>query len=354
MFKPHFFAVYSGGVQPVVFEGAAQWDMYSALVLGFSTTNNYMATYIADSTSNIFNGGVNWHNPLFEAASYTAHYMVGTSGVGAEVSIRGVKQYNGYMNCYNGPTYQFVDTDATAALPYNLYDCDFVGAKNNTGNTGIVSCDVITLGRYDDRFMKLEVTNTGFISRADIGRIAADSEFSQTHFGVPLQVSGTVAPATGYYPKNSICWNEDPSLSGYIGWICTTSGSPGTWRTFGYIDKYNSNPDGNLLIQSASNNAVAASGTLDLQVGSTSGSGFQGFVIVTNTLNSNTNSRTHTTFSLFSRGTDASIQTISTDNGTTSGAAFTLSVPSNGIIRVTNNTASTCSVYIQYFGGSSL
>ena len=43
------------------------------------------------------------------------------------------------------------------------------------------------------------------------------------------------APATGAYLQGDIIYNSAPSAGGYIGWVCTTSGSPGTWKTFGAI-----------------------------------------------------------------------------------------------------------------------
>lgn len=32
-------------------------------------------------------------------------------------------------------------------------------------------------------------------------------------------------------------WREimDPTAGGVMGWVCTTAGSPGTWKTFGAI-----------------------------------------------------------------------------------------------------------------------
>ena len=102
-----------------------------------------------------------------------------------------------------------------------------------------------------------------------------------------------------------------------------------------------------------SSNSVADSGTLDLAI-NTGGGGYQGFLIVTNTLVANANVRTHTTFSVFGRGTDSSIQQIATDNGSSGGATFTVTTPSNGVIRVTNTSGSTTGVAIQFFGGTSL
>ena len=46
---------------------------------------------------------------------------------------------------------------------------------------------------------------------------------------------GTAAPTTGTWTRGDILWDTAPSAGGTIGWVCTTSGTPGTWKTFGAI-----------------------------------------------------------------------------------------------------------------------
>ena len=47
---------------------------------------------------------------------------------------------------------------------------------------------------------------------------------------------GSAAPASGTYTAGEIIFNSAPTSGGYIGWVCTSGGSPGTWKTFGKID----------------------------------------------------------------------------------------------------------------------
>ena len=100
------------------------------------------------------------------------------------------------------------------------------------------------------------------------------------------------------------------------------------------------------------NLSVATSGTLDISINTTGGA-YQGFLCVSNTDIANGGVRTQTTFSVFGRGTDSSIQQISTDNGAGGGRTFTVTTPTNGVIRVTNTSATTCAVVMQFFGGTS-
>jgi hypothetical protein len=47
--------------------------------------------------------------------------------------------------------------------------------------------------------------------------------------------TGESAPIEGVYSKGDICWNSNPTPSGYVGWICVVEGNPGEWRPFGVI-----------------------------------------------------------------------------------------------------------------------
>lgn len=43
------------------------------------------------------------------------------------------------------------------------------------------------------------------------------------------------APTAGTWKVGDIVWKATPAAAGYVGWICTTAGTPGTWKTFGTI-----------------------------------------------------------------------------------------------------------------------
>jgi hypothetical protein len=102
-----------------------------------------------------------------------------------------------------------------------------------------------------------------------------------------------------------------------------------------------------------SNASVASGSFIDITI-STTANGYQGFLSVANTQNSNANVRTQTTFSVFGRGSSATFTTIATADGPTSGASFTVTVPSNGVIRITNTVATfDTTISAQFFGGTS-
>ena len=60
--------------------------------------------------------------------------------------------------------------------------------------------------------------------------------------GANLIVQGTAAPTTGGDPILGAKWNPGdrventaPAAGGYVGWVCTAAGTPGTWKGYGEI-----------------------------------------------------------------------------------------------------------------------
>ena len=51
------------------------------------------------------------------------------------------------------------------------------------------------------------------------------------------QEVGSAEPQNGAYRKGDIVWSDNPQPTGYVGWICTREGTPGTWKPFGQISR---------------------------------------------------------------------------------------------------------------------
>jgi parallel beta-helix repeat protein len=63
--------------------------------------------------------------------------------------------------------------------------------------------------------------------------LSAFSRTSSTHDQAEVRYTG--APTTLTWIRGDIVYNEEPSASGSIGFVCVTGGTPGTWKTFGAI-----------------------------------------------------------------------------------------------------------------------
>jgi hypothetical protein len=54
-------------------------------------------------------------------------------------------------------------------------------------------------------------------------------------FGGKKFISSDEAPTEGTFSKGDICWNNNPIVHNYIGWVCVAEGNPGEWQPFGAI-----------------------------------------------------------------------------------------------------------------------
>lgn len=59
--------------------------------------------------------------------------------------------------------------------------------------------------------------------------------FSKITIGAITITAGNSAPTTGAQVAGSVVYNTAPELGGNVGWICISSGTPGTWAQFGLI-----------------------------------------------------------------------------------------------------------------------
>lgn len=46
---------------------------------------------------------------------------------------------------------------------------------------------------------------------------------------------GSAAPTTGSWNRGDVVWNSAPSAGGVPGWVCTTAGTPGTWKAMANV-----------------------------------------------------------------------------------------------------------------------
>ncbi len=42
-------------------------------------------------------------------------------------------------------------------------------------------------------------------------------------------------PASGTWIQGDVIYNTAPVASGYIGWVCVSGGTPGSWKSFGPV-----------------------------------------------------------------------------------------------------------------------
>lgn len=70
---------------------------------------------------------------------------------------------------------------------------------------------------------------------SNTGTPVANFPFLKLNGGLTTWFIGSDAPTTGEWRRGDIVFNASPSAGGTIGWVCTASGTPGTWKTWGSI-----------------------------------------------------------------------------------------------------------------------
>jgi parallel beta-helix repeat protein len=79
--------------------------------------------------------------------------------------------------------------------------------------------------------------NYGSTNRPAAGKAVSlpSDPSSRPHTMQSGNTEANAAPTTGTWNRGDRVWNTQPTAGGTAGWVCVTSGSPGTWKTFGVI-----------------------------------------------------------------------------------------------------------------------
>lgn len=67
-----------------------------------------------------------------------------------------------------------------------------------------------------------------------MGKKVATEEYA-SGLVAELTRKAAAAPTTGAWLRGDRVYNSTPSAGGYLGWVCVTAGTPGTWKGFGSI-----------------------------------------------------------------------------------------------------------------------
>lgn len=132
-----------------------------------------------------------------------------------------------------------VDLEHEFIVDYDLDRKFKLGTYTNSG------LDLVT-----DNTVRLSVSSNGAVGIAStlnvaqsigvgVSNVATDVDITTQG---PVRLQGkkfetlSTKPGTGNYVKGDIVWNNNPQPTGYVGWICIRSGTPGDWKGFGLIE----------------------------------------------------------------------------------------------------------------------
>jgi hypothetical protein len=116
---------------------------------------------------------------------------------------------------------------------YNSKDLEIV--TDNTPRITIGANGNITLGNENFGPVTVVVQGTlGVNVRTPDPRTGLHVNGS-IKFNDNIHLSGVNPPEGGSYTVGDITWNSNPTPNSHVGWVCVSTGNPGTWRPFGQI-----------------------------------------------------------------------------------------------------------------------
>ena len=113
----------------------------------------------------------------------------------------------------------FGSTSAAPDMSTHTFRNNFAAGASDYGYRGAVSATVREWSNND---------LSGRLGRALNAPVAGSGR-------VAPQAFGRKPPGAGAHVIGEIVWNSAPVAAGTIGWVCTSSGTPGRWKSFGRI-----------------------------------------------------------------------------------------------------------------------
>lgn len=152
--------------------------------------------------------------------------LTGVRGMRQSVSLDSTKTYVVQFLNKNvaGNAISTVQVDGTTRTPGIPFTVSSTGSK-------VVRCyasQSVTSENYVQVFRLMEVLE-------DQKQIAKTTDRLLRAPGQRAERYASAAPSSGYHAVGERVWNNAPTAGGTMGWVCTTAGNPGTWKTFGTI-----------------------------------------------------------------------------------------------------------------------
>ena len=183
---------------------------------------------------------INGHPVLSEHSlgHYVTQSNLKTVGVLEGLSVEGESHFNGNLVGTSSRFNSLTITDNYNSLSF---------AKAQINSTSLISINVLEDEVYFANEQEISIGNKLNTLRPVkiYGPVAigVNSPDPSVKFSVNGPVSfnnrkfidGIGAPTQGTFTKGDICWNSNPTVGNYVGWVCIADGAPGTWSSFGII-----------------------------------------------------------------------------------------------------------------------
>jgi len=191
--------------------------------LGSSVINSSLATVGVLNNLDVM-GNVSFSEYMFWEASSER------LGIGTEAP-------NGVLGIANLDSEFIIDNENTAIRIGNWTNSDLEVITDNTTRLTFKANGNIVVGTQGADTARMNVYGKIGVGVTNIENDVCVSTAGPIAIQGKKMQSGTRIPDSGIYNQGDIVWNSNPQPTGYVGWVCVRSGTPGEWKPFGTIGK---------------------------------------------------------------------------------------------------------------------
>jgi hypothetical protein len=169
-----------------------------------------------------------------------AIYCTGTGGTAFNYILITGNQLS-VSDAANGKGVYLGATMGHAVITGNTIYAGLVGIHVINGATNVVvdGNDILGADTGSSIGIAFQASTTGFIGANNITHFVSSITDSTTVGGLQRSLKvyyNSDKPAGGDWLLGDIVINTAPASAGYVGWVCTVAGTPGTWKGFGVIE----------------------------------------------------------------------------------------------------------------------
>jgi hypothetical protein len=198
---------------------------------GYNIVNNYIE--VTSSGTGIY-GAAQGSETLNTRTIIKNNYIIGTATATAAIGIQlstvsATYQFNAAIrdNTFIGfSTYDILLYSPGKSIVDNNR-CMSTAPTNSIYVGTVVGSPVILTNNYFYKLLYINVLADFTNGKLILQNNVENNSFQSTH--------QSASPTTGTWRVGDIVYNNAPASAGYIGWVCTVAGTPGTWKTFGLI-----------------------------------------------------------------------------------------------------------------------
>lgn len=147
----------------------------------------------------------------------------------------GTENPNGILSVASVDAEFIVDTDINTIKLGAWTASDLELVTDNTTRLRVTSSGNVSIGNKDSNNTRVSVFGSLGIGVNNVDTSVSLSTNGPIKFENKKFEVGDRVPTSGTYAKGDIVWNVNPQPTGYVGWVCTREGTPGTWKPFGQI-----------------------------------------------------------------------------------------------------------------------